>query len=442
MDDLLSACDSSSPLTRTSSDPNLNNHCPEVRVGLEARHGMAEGAELHVGEGGAGAAGEMGRVEERGENTLLKANSACSSCAEHEEQSKEPSGWAAVLANGASLEAEKGNGMVTEERDGTCPAPNPSEQENIERVSTSSGKQLETVPQEPLKADGLASNGGGCPKRSTTCQDIPGQEPLAPSFPCQDSPGPAAGVPCPSEDNGKGDSGRNVPCEESGRPGRVPLEQWRKPISQSQSSEFSFLGSNWDSFQGMVTPLPSGDPAPRHLLSYGCCSKRLSSKALRAPGLCLREGAKPTACSGHGSAHFAGAVGRPSRSWLPCHLKQASGPKHVPPKCPSPVPPLYLDDDGLPFPTDVIQHRLRQIEASYKQEVEQLRRQVRELQLRLDIRHFCAPPAEPPMDYEDDFVSNGLEHPNSGPAVLPAPPHCPLQPAVLTLLLLKWIIEP
>ncbi|KAK1331319.1 hypothetical protein QTO34_009271 [Cnephaeus nilssonii] len=68
------------------------------------------------------------------------------------------------------------------------------------------------------------------------------------------------------------------------------------------------------------------------------------------------------------------------------------------------MPPLYLDDDGLPFPTDVIQHRLRQIEAGYKQEVEQLRRQVRELQMRLDIRHCCAPPAEPPMDYEDDFT--------------------------------------
>ncbi|NWQ81916.1 MTMR4 protein, partial [Columbina picui] len=404
MDDLLSACDSSSPLTRTSSDPNLNNHCQEVRVGLEARHSVAEGTELHGGEGGAGAAGEMGRVEEREENALLKANSACNSCAEHEEQSKEPSSLAAVPASGASLEAEEGKGTVTEERNGSCPAPNPSEQENIERVSTSSGKQLETVPQEPLKAAGLASYAGGCPKRSTTCQDIPSQESLAPSAPCQDSPGPAAGIPCPGEDNGKGDGGRNVPCEEPGRPGRVLLEQWRKPISQSQSSEFSFLGSNWDSFQGMVTPLPNGDPAPRHLLSYGCCSKRLSSKALRAPGLCLREGAKPSTCSGHGSAHFAGPAGRPSRSWLPCHLKQAPGPKHVPPKCPSPVPPLYLDDDGLPFPTDVIQHRLRQIEASYKQEVEQLRRQVRELQLRLDIRHFCAPPAEPPMDYEDDFT--------------------------------------
>lgn len=414
MDDLLSACDSSSPLTRTSSDPNLNNHCQEVRVGLEARHTTTEGAEPHLGEGSAVATGETQQVEEQEENTPLQANSTCSSCAEHEGHSKQLSSWASVPGSSVSLEAEKGNRTCVEELDGTCPAPNPSGQENVDRVSTSSGKQLETCPQEPLKAIGMVSNGGVCPKRNTSCQDIPSQESLAPSAPCGNTPGPARGIPCLYEDNGKGDAGRSVPCEEPSQLGRVPLEQWRKPISQSQSSEFSFLGSNWDSFQGMVTSLPSGEPAPRHLLSYGCCSKKLSSKPLRAPGLCLsgqwsaREGAKPSVCSGHISTHFAGPTGKPSHSWLPCHLKQAPGPKHMPPKCPSPVPPLYLDDDGLPFPTDVIQHRLRQIEASYKQEVEQLRRQVRELQLRLDIRHFCAPPAEPPMDYEDDFVSNCL----------------------------------
>lgn len=414
MDDLLSACDSSSPLTRTSSDPNLNNHCQEVRVGLEARHTIAEGAELPLGEGNAVAAGEARQVEEQEENAPLQANNACSSRADHEGHSKQLSSCASVLASGVSLETEMGNGTYTEELDGTCPAPNPSGQENVDKVSTSSQKQLETGPQEPLQASGMVSNRGDCPKRNTTCPDIPSQESLAPSAPCQGIPGPAPRVPCPDEDNSKGDAGRSVPCEEPGRLGRVPLEQWRKPISQSQSSEFSFLGSNWDSFQGMVTSVPNGEPAPRHLLSYGCCSKRLSSKPLRAPGLCLsgqwsvREGAKSSVCPGHVGMHFAGPTGKPSRSWLPCHLKQASGPKHVPPKCPSPVPPLYLDDDGLPFPTDVIQHRLRQIEASYKQEVEQLRRQVRELQLRLDIRHFCAPPAEPPMDYEDDFVSSCL----------------------------------
>lgn len=420
MDDLLSACDSSSPLTRTSSDPNLNNHCQEVRVGLEARHASTEGAE-----GATVATGEARPMEEKEENPPLQGSSR----AEHEGLSRQLGSRAAVPASSVPVEAEKGNGTHTEELDGTGPAPNPSGQENGDKVSTSSGKHLETCPQEPLKAAGTLSNGGGCPKRITTRQDIPSQESLEPGTPSQDIPGPVPGIPCPDADKGRGDAGRSMPFEEPGRPGRVLLEQWRKPISQSQSSEFSFLGSNWDSFQGMVTSLPNGEPAPRHLLSYGCCSKRLSSKPLRAPGLCLsgpwsgREGGKPWACAGHGGTHF----GKPSRLWLPCHLKQASGPKHMPPKCPSPVPPLYLDDDGLPFPTDVIQHRLRQIEASYKQEVEQLRRQVRELQLRLDIRHFCAPPAEPPMDYEDDFVSTGPSHPTPGPCT---PSHL-LQPTAL-----------
>lgn len=406
VDDLLSACDSSSPLTRTSSDPNLNNHCQEVRVGLEAWHAPAEGAELHLGEGSAVAAGETWQVGEQEENPPLQANSSHTEC---EGPSKQGSSWASVAASSVSVEPKRGNGAYMEELDGRCPAPNPSGQQSVDKVSTSSGKQLDACPQEALKAIGTVSNGRGCSQRNTTCQDIPSQDSLAPSIPCQDIPGPALGNPCPDEGNGKGSAGRNVPCDEPGRLGRVALEQWHKPISQSQSSEFSFLGSHWDSFQGMVTSLPNGEPAPRHLLSYGCCSKRLSSKPLRAPGLCLsghwsaREDVKPSLCSGHIGSHFGG--GKPSRLWLPCHPKQASGPKYTLPKCPSPVPPLYLDDDGLPFPTDVIQHRLRQIEASYKQEVEQLRRQVRELQLRLDIRHFCAPPAEPPMDYEDDFVS-------------------------------------
>lgn len=416
MDDLLSACDSSSPLTRTSSDPNLNNHCQEVRVGLEARHASTEGAE-----GAAVATGEA-RPREEKENPPLQDRS----CAEHEGPSRQLGNQAAVPDSRVPVEVEKGNGALMEELDGIGRDANSSGQENSDKVSTSSGKHLEICPQEPWKSAGVVSNRGGCPKRITTCQDIPSQESLAPGTPSQDITGPALGMPCPDADKGRGDAGQSMPSEEPGQPGRLLLEQWRKPISQSQSSEFSFLGSNWDSFQGMVTSLPNGEPTPRHLLSYGCCNKRPSSKPLWAPGLCLsgpwsgREGGKPSACAGHVNTYF----GKSSRLWLPCHLKQASGPKHLPPKCPSPVPPLYLDDDGLPFPTDVIQHRLRQIEASYKQEVEQLRRQVRELQLRLDIRHFCTPPAEPPMDYEDDFVSTGRSHPMLGPCT---PAHLPLQ---------------
>nr|XP_008123811.1 PREDICTED: myotubularin-related protein 4 [Anolis carolinensis] len=175
-------------------------------------------------------------------------------------------------------------------------------------------------------------------------------------------------------------------------------------------SDFSLLGANWDSFQGMGASLPGGDGAPRRLFSYGCCSKR---RHLWASGLGLsgqwpsKDGARLPS-----GPHCPGKTARP---WLPCHLKQALGPKPSAPSSPSPAPPaFYLDDDGLPFPTDVVQHRLRQIEATYKQEVEQLRRQVRELQLRLDIRHCYAPPAEPQMDYEDDFTclkeSDGSEN--------------------------------
>ncbi|KYO40136.1 myotubularin-related protein 4 isoform C [Alligator mississippiensis] len=113
------------------------------------------------------------------------------------------------------------------------------------------------------------------------------------------------------------------------------------------------------------------------LLEEGSAVAVRETQKLRTPGLYFngpwspREGVKPSVCPGHPSAHCTGPVVKSNWPWLPCHLKQ---------------------------------HRLRQIEASYKQEVEQLRRQVRELQLRLDIRHFCVPPAEPQMDYEDDFT--------------------------------------
>uniref|UniRef100_A0AAQ4Q0P0 phosphatidylinositol-3,5-bisphosphate 3-phosphatase n=1 Tax=Gasterosteus aculeatus aculeatus TaxID=481459 RepID=A0AAQ4Q0P0_GASAC len=67
-------------------------------------------------------------------------------------------------------------------------------------------------------------------------------------------------------------------------------------------------------------------------------------------------------------------------------------------------PPAYLDDDGLPVPMDAVQQRLRQIEAGYKQEVEVLRQQVRQLQMRLESKQYSSPPSEPDIDYEDDIT--------------------------------------
>uniref|UniRef100_A0A8C7MWH8 phosphatidylinositol-3,5-bisphosphate 3-phosphatase n=1 Tax=Oncorhynchus kisutch TaxID=8019 RepID=A0A8C7MWH8_ONCKI len=76
----------------------------------------------------------------------------------------------------------------------------------------------------------------------------------------------------------------------------------------------------------------------------------------------------------------------------------------------SPQPhPAYLDDDGLPVPVDAVQQRLRQMEAGYKQEVEVLRSQVRQLQMRLERKQYSTPPSEPDVDYEDDIVNDSDE---------------------------------
>uniref|UniRef100_A0A8C3X0J1 phosphatidylinositol-3,5-bisphosphate 3-phosphatase n=1 Tax=Catagonus wagneri TaxID=51154 RepID=A0A8C3X0J1_9CETA len=459
MDDLLSACDTSSPLTRTSSDPNLNNHCQEARVGLEHWPNDPEGSETAFLEPGVGGpqqtVGEMGlppslpsSQKDYLSNKPFKSHKSCS-------PSYHPLN--ATVPQEPESSASDSEVKVLEEPE--APAPDPPARDELGRTSAGTEEPHShcpekaavpalskvisskcdgtrdlpessqvTLPGAPLRAqlDSVPSRCAPRPSLGTLC-DSPSatcQTPLDPSadFLNQDPPGSVASmshqeqpssVPDPihgEEDTGRRGNSRNGQLVEKSRFGKVPLELARKPISQSQISEFSFLGSNWDSFQGMVTSFPSGETTPRRLLSYGCCSKRSSSKQMRATGPCSggqwaqREGVKSPVCSSHSNGHCTGPGGKNNRMWLSGHPKQVSSTKPVPLSCPSPVPPLYLDDDGLPFPTDVIQHRLRQIEAGYKQEVEQLRRQVRELQMRLDIRHCCAPPAEPPMDYEDDFT--------------------------------------
>lgn len=457
MDDLLSACDASSPLTRTSSDPNLNNHCQEARVGLEPWPSDPEGSETAFLEPGVGGpqqtVGEMGlppslpsSQKDYLSNKPFKSPKSCppsyhplNATAPQDPESSASDPEIKVLeeteAPAPDLPAQDELGRTlagTEEPpshkkaalrvlsqvtsskcDGTCDLPESSQ-------VTLPGAPPQAQPDSVLSRRAPhPSLGTLCDPPSASCQtpldpssDLLNQDPLGSvaSMSHQEQPGSVPDLIPGEEDIGRRGNSRNGQLAENPRFGKVPLELARKPISQSQISEFSFLGSNWDSFQGMVTSFPSGETTPRRLLSYGCCSKRSSSKQMRAAGPCLggqwaqREGVKSPVCSSHSSGHCTGPGGRNNRMWLSGHPKQVASTKPVPLSCPSPVPPLYLDDDGLPFPTDVIQHRLRQIEAGYKQEVEQLRRQVRELQMRLDIRHCCAPPAEPPMDYEDDFT--------------------------------------
>ncbi|KAM5307808.1 phosphatidylinositol-3,5-bisphosphate 3-phosphatase MTMR4 isoform 1-T1 [Glossophaga mutica] len=462
MDDLLSACDTSSPLTRTSSDPNLNNHCQEARVGLEPWHSNPEGSETAFVESGVGGpqqtVGEMSlppplpsSQKDYLSNKPLKSHKSCS-----------PSYKLLNAAVPQEMKSDTSDAEIKVLEETKAPAPAPPARDELHRTLDGTEEPPEHCPEKEAisalpkvisnKCDRICDfpessqdSLTGAPQQAQLDSMLGVSFRLAPdhnlgtlchppSATCQTALDPStdflnedsrrsvvsishqeqlSSVPDlihGEEDTGKRGNNRNGQLLENPRFGKVPLDLARKTISQSQISEFSFLGSNWDSFQGMMTSFPSGETTPRRLLSYGCCSKRLSSKQMRAVGPCFggqwaqREGVKSPLCSSHSNGHCTGPGGKNNRIWLSGHPKQVSSTKPVPLSCPSPVPPLYLDDDGLPFPTDVIQHRLRQIEAGYKQEVEQLRRQVRELQMRLDIRHCCAPPAEPPMDYEDDFT--------------------------------------
>uniref|UniRef100_A0A673YUU1 phosphatidylinositol-3,5-bisphosphate 3-phosphatase n=1 Tax=Salmo trutta TaxID=8032 RepID=A0A673YUU1_SALTR len=230
----------------------------------------------------------------------------------------------------------------------------------------------------------------------------------------------------------------------------------RYPVSQSHlsvSEELSLLGSHWESVQGLVQSTcntaasQSGLPAN---LSSGLCralqptayqSRRLAGKLLRAQGMAVSNGfpnGGSQCCRREKEERVRGPAPAPASSspvqsgsgWLSA-VRSSSGYAAIcsqtststPPtssthqflpaspfSLPSQPPPIYLDDDGLPVPMDAVQQRLRQIEAGYKQEVEVLRRQVRQLQMRLE-RQYGMPPSEPDeeslSDHSEDCFSEG-----------------------------------
>ncbi|KAK2828795.1 hypothetical protein Q5P01_019829 [Channa striata] len=202
----------------------------------------------------------------------------------------------------------------------------------------------------------------------------------------------------------------------------------RHLISQGQLSDLSLLGSHWDSVQGLVqSACGSAGPsvASRALQQNTYQNRRLAGKLLRSQGFtipsvsqcCHREALccpssplQPGWLSAVRSAGNTGLCGPATSALnsyslaghqlLPVTYSSPSASSSPPP----PQAPTYLDDDGLPVPMDAVQQRLRQIEASYKQEVEVLRQQVRQLQMRLESRQYSTPPSEPDVDYEDDIT--------------------------------------
>ncbi|XP_029924410.1 myotubularin-related protein 4 isoform X3 [Myripristis murdjan] len=202
----------------------------------------------------------------------------------------------------------------------------------------------------------------------------------------------------------------------------------RHLISQSQLSDLSLFGSHWESVQGLVQSACSSAShcgISRALQPNSYQSRRLASKLLRAQGLAIANGAQcchreavrcpsspvlPGWLSAMKSAGYTALCG-PTAAALNSYSMaghQLLPASHSSPSASSSPPPsqtpAYLDDDGLPVPMDAVQQRLRQIEAGYKQEVEVLRQQVRQLQMRLESKHYGTPPSEPDIDYEDDIT--------------------------------------
>lgn len=202
----------------------------------------------------------------------------------------------------------------------------------------------------------------------------------------------------------------------------------RQLISQSQLTDLSLLGSHWESVQGLVQSACSSashSGVSRALQHNAYQSRRLASKLLRAQGFPIANGSqccrREALCypssplqagwlSAARSAGYAGLCGPAAAALnsyslaghqlLPGSYSSPSASSSPPP----PQAPAYLDDDGLPVPMDAVQQRLRQIEAGYKQEVEVLRQQVRQLQMRLESKQYSTPPSEPDIDYEDDIT--------------------------------------
>lgn len=219
----------------------------------------------------------------------------------------------------------------------------------------------------------------------------------------------------------EGVKGRETMLTGSAEPPQVPA---RHLTPQSQVSDLSLLGSHWDSVQGLVQSACSHAGVLRALQPNTFQGHRLASKLLRAQGLGVAGG--PQCCRREALCCPSSPL---QAGWLPAArgCNGLSGPTAAPlnnlalaghqflpvsysspPASSSPPPPqapAYLDDDGLPVQMDAVQQRLRQIEAGYKQEVEVLRQQVRQLQMRLESKQYDTPPSEPDIDYDDDIVS-------------------------------------
>ncbi|KAF4113922.1 myotubularin-related protein 4 isoform X2 [Onychostoma macrolepis] len=393
MDNLVSACENGVTLTRTSSDPNLNKHCQEGRPALESNQPAAiQSAASSEDQPVGGLIAAEPACEETSSSISPEDDLGAEPCLTTQPLPSLPHPLALDQApplpvtNQAPPQIPISSPQEIRTAENTNPPPLPPPLCNgFAHVENASGSEnSEAIAPMEASVETLTEQSAIPPSRKAT--DVPFETPIR--------------------------NGELVPARERPPPADY-AKAARRLISQSQLTELSLLGSQWDSVQGLVQSACGG--AIQHGSYHGrrLANKLLRAQAgsanggpccrrdpLRAPGspiqsgwfTAVRNSSYAALCS---SAASSLAMGPSLRQLLPSHSSPSSSG--------SPAP-AYLDDDGLPVAVDAVQQRLRQIEASYKQEVEVLRRQVRQLQLKLESKQFCTPPSEPDVDYEDDIT--------------------------------------
>uniref|UniRef100_A0AAZ3R5H0 phosphatidylinositol-3,5-bisphosphate 3-phosphatase n=1 Tax=Oncorhynchus tshawytscha TaxID=74940 RepID=A0AAZ3R5H0_ONCTS len=407
MDNLVSAFENGVALTRTSSDPNLNKHCQEARTA----HGLEPMASV-----GGGASPDS--PEDISPDTGL----------ESDDSEVEPVTQTPPTTPVEREQREEGFEENAPSASAELPAPEqlvptfPTAMEDSTKTLTDEAEVPPTLPPrireslgQPKATEWALPETQGEEREGKRTESMSGRN-LVPLREC------VVAVPTSKE---AASSASTVPPVDNSQ--AVAL---RRPVSQNQlrvSEELSLLGSHWDSVQGMVQSACSTAASHSGLsanLSSGFCralqptayqSRRLAGKLLRTQGMAVPNGGwqygrreREERVRSSAPAPVSSSPVKSGSSWLSA-VRSSSGYAAImgPTTTTSPQPhPAYLDDDGLPVPVDAVQQRLRQMEAGYKQEVEVLRSQVRQLQMRLERKQYSTPPSEPDVDYEDDIVSS------------------------------------
>ncbi|XP_062261668.1 myotubularin-related protein 4 isoform X2 [Platichthys flesus] len=489
MDNLLTAFENGVPLTRTSSDPNLNKHCQEGRSSLEPSPAMEEtsaDSEEVIPDTGSDIA--EGKPPQQSPIKTPEDVLGSENCGE--ETSEVPCLTTQPLPSlplppvplrkqvtiaHTPLPTPVLQQALTQITNPPVPPPPPEAESPHRTAESTTSPTHKSEPCLPLPCNGtqpefskptLLLNG----HIDSQANGLPGSEglfalkPLTPLLPMEDSTetitdeGELLPTPPPTmshdlianfnieeqpeswpqvqtqkeeEDTSTDEvKGRERVLTVAAAPVDCTQVAARHLISQSQLSDLSLLGSHWESVRGLVQSACSSaskSGVSRALQPNSYQSRRLASKLLRSQGFAIGNGSQccrreafgcPSSNTQPGwlsAARTAGYIGLygpaaaaaalngyalASHQLLP--VSHTSTPASSSP--PPPQAPAYLDDDGLPVPMDAVQQRLRQIEAGYKQEVEVLRQQVRQLQMRLESKQYGTPPSEPDIDYEDDIT--------------------------------------